>query len=125
MERKSIKRSQAKVINTALFPGLNYLCRLRNRMIKVGFLPDVPLFLLVSEAYDAVYRLHMETHYLSCNGVGRRALCRSGPASYRACSLVPFQTDRIAGPKMAEPAPGAAVFSLLPAAFMHVDGQRT
>ena len=42
-------------------------------MIKAGFLPDDPLFLLDSEAYDAVYRLHMETHYLSCNGVWRKS----------------------------------------------------
>jgi hypothetical protein len=57
MERKSIKRSQAQVINRALYHGLNYLCRLRARMQKVGFHPDDPLVLLVSEAYDAVYRL--------------------------------------------------------------------
>ena len=71
MDRDSLKKSQAATINKALFPNLNYLLRLRRRMEQVGFPPDDKLYLLVCKAYDAVYRLHVETHYLSCDGVGR------------------------------------------------------
>jgi hypothetical protein len=92
MQRKSIKRGQAQVINKALFPGLNYLCRLRNRMVKVGFLPDDPLFLLVSKAYDAVYRLHMETHYLSCNGVWRKSADEDDAGTASATNTLPPAT---------------------------------
>ena len=71
MDRFPVTRSQATDINKALFPKLNYIFRLRARMQKVGFPPDDPLFDLVCKAYDALHRLHIETHYLSCNGVGR------------------------------------------------------
>ena len=71
MDRTTIKRKQAATINKALWPSLNYLFRLQTRMVKVGFPPADPLYLLVSAAYDAVQRLHVETHYLSCKGVGR------------------------------------------------------
>ncbi len=70
MDRSAVTKEQAKTINKALFPGLNYLCRLRERMEKVGFPQDDKLFLMVCKAYDAVRALHGETHYLSCDGVG-------------------------------------------------------
>ena len=70
MDRETIKKSQAKIISSALFPGMNYLYRLRERMQKVGFPHDDKLYLLVSNAYDAMHRLSVEVHYLSCDGVG-------------------------------------------------------
>ena len=70
MDRETIKKSQAKVIGSALFPGMNYLYRLRERMQKVGFPHDDKLYQLVCNAYDAMHRLSVEIHYLSCDGVG-------------------------------------------------------
>jgi hypothetical protein len=70
MDRESIKKSQAAIINKSLFRNLNYLLRLRERMQQVGFPQDDKLYLLVCKAYDAVHALHIETHYLSCDGVG-------------------------------------------------------
>ena len=70
MDRTDVKKDQAKTINKALFPSLNYLFRLKERMQKVGFPPSDKLFLMVCKAYDAVRALHGETHYLSCDGVG-------------------------------------------------------
>ena len=70
MNRDSVKKSQAATINKALFPNLNYLLHLRKRMEQVGFPHNDKFYLLVCKAYDAVYVLHMESHYLSCDGVG-------------------------------------------------------
>ena len=70
MDRTALKKSQAKTVSEALFPGMNYLFRLRERMEKVGFPQDDKLFKMVCAAYDAMHRLSVEVHYLSCNGVG-------------------------------------------------------
>ena len=70
MDRDFVTKAQAKTINKSLFPSLNYLYRLRERMEKVGFPHDDKLYILVCKAYDAVRALHGETHYLSCDGVG-------------------------------------------------------
>jgi hypothetical protein len=41
-------------------------------MEKVGFLPDEPVFMLVSKAQDVVQHLTVTLHYHSCkSGVGR------------------------------------------------------
>lgn len=71
MDRETIKKSQAAVISKALFPGMNYLYRLRERMQKVGFPHEDKLYLLVCKAYEAMHHLSVEVHYLSCDGVGR------------------------------------------------------
>jgi hypothetical protein len=71
MERDDIKRWQAKKIESSLYPSLNYLRRLRQRMEKRGFLPSDPYYQLVSRAYDVVHALWVQTHYLSCSGAGR------------------------------------------------------
>ena len=70
MDRESVKKSQVATINKALLPRLKYFLRLRKRMEQVGFPQDDKLYLVVSKVYDAVYALHMETHYFSCDGVG-------------------------------------------------------
>jgi hypothetical protein len=71
MDRTTIKRRHAAAISKALYTGMNYLIRLKTRMEKVGFPPDDPLYKLVASAYDAMHRLSVEVHYLSCKGVGR------------------------------------------------------
>jgi hypothetical protein len=71
MTSDDLTKSQAKAIREALFPGVNYLVRLKTRMEKSGFPGDDKLYQLVCEAYEASWRLSMEVHYLSCDGVGR------------------------------------------------------
>jgi hypothetical protein len=71
MDRDSVTKDQTKKINASVQPSLNYLFRLRERMVKKGFPPNDPLMKLVKNAYDCVQRLFIELHYLSCDGVGR------------------------------------------------------
>jgi hypothetical protein len=71
IDQNSIKRWQAKRIQAALHPSLNYLLRLRERMEKKGFPPNDPYYKHVFCAYDAMQTLVNQTHYLTCNGVGR------------------------------------------------------
>lgn len=73
MDRDSLTKDQAKKINAAVQPSLAYLFRLRERMTKTGFPPADPLFQLIENAYDAMQRLFVALHYLSCDGVGRPA----------------------------------------------------
>src|SRR5439155_22526593 len=71
MDSYTIKTWQAEHISKGLYPGANYLSRLRNRMEKL-FPPDDPLFLKVVAAQEAVRALSIEMHYQSCKtGVGR------------------------------------------------------
>ena len=71
MNRGDIQKWQAKRISQPLYPATNYLVRLRRRMEQRGFPPDDPLYLEVCAAYEAIHRLGMSVHYLSCDGVGR------------------------------------------------------
>lgn len=74
MDEKTIEPWQAARIYQALFPLINYLARLQARMVLSGFPPDDKLLSLVNRAYDAMFRLYNEMHYLSCaSGVGRPA----------------------------------------------------
>jgi phage anti-repressor protein len=67
-----VERWQAEKFNQAVGLMLRYLGLLRERMEKTGFLQSDKFFQLVSKAYDAVYSLSVEAHYLSCEGgVGR------------------------------------------------------
>lgn len=68
MEHKAIKPYQARIISEALFPGANYLARLKKRMELRRFPPNDPLYVLTVEAYEAVLRLAHKVHYLSCEG---------------------------------------------------------
>jgi hypothetical protein len=71
MDSTSIKPEHAAQINKSLFRSVNYLYRLRQRMRKVGFAHDDPLLQLVEQAYDAMHKLFVKTHYLSCpSGAG-------------------------------------------------------
>jgi hypothetical protein len=72
MNRDALQTWQAKQLLDTLYPSLNFLFRLRRRMEKVGFPPNDPLFLHVCNAYDSMFKLRVELHYLSCkSGVGR------------------------------------------------------
>ena len=70
MNSTTIEKWQAAKIHAALFPGVNYLLRLRERMEKVGFPHDDDFYQHVCAAYEAANRLRNKVHYLSCDGVG-------------------------------------------------------
>lgn len=71
MSSDELTRTQVKAIRDALFPGLNYLVRLRKRMVKSGFPPDDPLLQLVDDAYEASWRLSVELNGMAAIGAGR------------------------------------------------------
>lgn len=72
MDEKTIEPWQAARVYSSVYPLINYLYRLQERMVKAGFPPDDKLLSLVSKAYDAMHRLYNELHYLACgSGVGR------------------------------------------------------
>jgi hypothetical protein len=68
-----IRRSQAKELHRRLQPSLGYLYRLRERIQKVGFVPNDKLYALVSNAYESMHALCVEVHYMSCEGTGKTA----------------------------------------------------
>ena len=70
MDSKTIKPWQAKAIYEALFPGVNYLIRLRQRMEATGFPPDDQLYRKVRAAHDALNDLRLTAHHLLCSGTG-------------------------------------------------------
>jgi hypothetical protein len=70
MTRKTCEKWQAAKIAQALFPFTNYLVRQRRRMEEVCFLPDDDFFRHVCAAFDAVNRLRLKAHNLSCGGTG-------------------------------------------------------
>ena len=71
MNSDDITKSQAKIISEALFPGTNYLVRLKKKMEDQDFPRDDKLYVLVCAAYDAMLRVCHEVHYLGCDGVHR------------------------------------------------------
>jgi hypothetical protein len=72
MNSKYLSTAQAQAISKSLFHLANYPFRLKSSMENVGFLPSDPLYLKVKAAYDAVFDLSIDFHYLSCSsGVGR------------------------------------------------------
>jgi hypothetical protein len=73
MDSRELSIDQAAKLYDQLRPQLRYLLALRRRMEQCGFPPDDELRQLVERAYDAVHRLSVELHYLSCpSGVSQR-----------------------------------------------------
>ena len=66
MNKSDITPDQAKQLADAVCRQKAYLYRLRERMEKRGFTPSDPLYQRVAAAYDAVFRLWVELHYMSC-----------------------------------------------------------
>jgi hypothetical protein len=64
-----LQPDHAKIIAKSIWPMLNYLVRLRERMEKT-FPPTDPVYLDVCKAYDAMHALNVRLHYLSCKGKG-------------------------------------------------------
>jgi len=71
MPRK-LTKDEAEKLYKGLFPGANYLIRLRERMAKAGFAQEDELFKLVVAAQSAMQHLRTVVHYMACeSGVGR------------------------------------------------------
>ncbi len=71
-EPRKLTTDEARKIFNGLFPGANYLIRLRQRMVVAGFSPNDPIFLLVEKAHNAMMQLRTAVHYASCaSGVYR------------------------------------------------------
>jgi hypothetical protein len=71
---KRIEPWQAAIIYRALFPGANYLVRLRDRIIRAGFDPNDEICRAVIEAHNTMQALGVRLHYRSCkSGVGQPA----------------------------------------------------
>jgi hypothetical protein len=69
MQADDLTREQAAALKNKLRPMLNYLGRLKRRMVQRGFLSGDPLLEAVVQAENAVHALHVQTHYLSCGDV--------------------------------------------------------
>jgi hypothetical protein len=70
MDSSSLEKWQAASIRDAVYPATNYLVRLQRRMQEIGFPHDDKLYRQVCAAHEAVNRLRMCAHYLSCSGTG-------------------------------------------------------
>jgi hypothetical protein len=66
MNKSDINPEQAKQLADAVCRQKAFLYRLRERMEKRGFQASDPLYQKVAAAYDAVFRLWVELHYMSC-----------------------------------------------------------
>jgi hypothetical protein len=74
MKSEDLTPAQARKLHDALAPTLGFLNKLERRLIELQFDPNDPLYGLVTEAYNSLHKLSVETHYLSCvSGVARRS----------------------------------------------------
>ena len=72
MDHNQITTSQARQLHAKLAPMLRYLNRLRSRMDVNSFPRDDQLLLKVTVARDALHKVCVEMHYMTCKtGVGR------------------------------------------------------
>ena len=63
--------AQARKVNASLFKLANYLIRLRERMDKVGFSGDDPIYREALKAQRAIQARRVHLHYAGCtSGVG-------------------------------------------------------
>src|SRR5262245_2425750 len=66
MRFDDLTREQARAIKKKIRPMLGYLNRLKKRMDRRKFPHNDPLFNEVVNAADALHRLNVSIHYLSC-----------------------------------------------------------
>jgi hypothetical protein len=71
MDSASLQRWQIARLKKSVAPMLRYLYRLWDRMNKIGFLPNDPLYLVVYQAYNAVHALSVKLHYMERDGTGK------------------------------------------------------
>jgi hypothetical protein len=63
---------QLDKLSAAIGPHLGYLHKLRERMDKIGFVPDDKLRKLVEAAYNAMHSLRVEIHYMAVDAERRK-----------------------------------------------------
>src|SRR3954466_7243574 len=73
MRREDLTREQAEAIKQKIRPMLAYLNRLKKRMNDRKFPHNDPLFNEVVDAADALHKLNVSIHYLSCGKTGGHA----------------------------------------------------
>jgi hypothetical protein len=70
--KTQLTTSQAAKFAERIRPVLRFLCLCRKRLDAAGYDPSSSFYTAVSQAYDAVYALHIELHYQSISqGIGR------------------------------------------------------
>jgi hypothetical protein len=69
MDTRKLTKDEARKIGKGLFPGANYLIRLRQRMVLAGFSPLDPVFLLVVKAQDTMQHLCSAVHSAGCSNL--------------------------------------------------------
>jgi hypothetical protein len=66
-----LTRKQAEAFRDKIGPMLRFLLFCRSRLDQRGFDSNGRLYKLVDATHDALHKLHMELHYISCgSGVG-------------------------------------------------------
>jgi len=65
MTKDDLTAEALSKIFEGLYPGLNYLVRLKERMEAQGFPRDDKFYKAVCEAYEASWRLRMDVHYMA------------------------------------------------------------
>src|SRR5215207_3102325 len=68
MNGDDLDKEQTRKMANALFPSINYLVRLKQRMYAKGFEPGDPLLALTENAYNAVERLYLDLLSRSATG---------------------------------------------------------
>lgn len=72
MNSADLRPDQAERLRLDVARSLRYLNRLCERMTRLGFPPNDPLFIAGEQARAAMQGLHMAAHYAGCkHGVGR------------------------------------------------------
>ncbi len=72
MNSADLSQEQARELHAALFPHLNFLARLKNRLEELRFPADDPLWIAATDAYNATWKLSQEAHHLAVRmGSGR------------------------------------------------------
>jgi hypothetical protein len=68
MTGDDLDKAQTRKVADALFPSVNYLVRLKQRMQAKDFEPGDPLLVLTEQAYEAVQRLYLDLLNRSASG---------------------------------------------------------
>jgi hypothetical protein len=68
MTGDDLTKDQTQKMADALFPSINYLVQLKQRMQAQGFEPGDPLAVLTAKAYDAVQNLYLDLLNRSASG---------------------------------------------------------
>jgi len=72
MDSTHITPAQANRLREILGRNLRFVARLSQRMERLGFPADDPLYVATSKAQRALQELHVRAHYCSCtSGVGK------------------------------------------------------